>query len=711
MDIRIADTFTASLARLNGQEQKAAKITAVDLQLDPSSPGLKFHRIDRSKDANFWSLRVNRDLRLIVHRTAGSTLLCYVDHHDRAYAWAERRRIEAHPRTGTIQIVETREQVEDAAPEPAFAEPVADAAAAAARPLFATVDPDTLLDLGVPDDWIGTVRAATDETFLEIADHLPPEAAEALLGYATTGMFPVRPEIATRPAVAAAPPPEPAAERQLDFGASPETQRRFRVVENVEELEAALAYPWERWTVFLHPSQRRVVEQSFSGPAKIAGSAGTGKTVVAVHRAVRLAEDDSDARLLLTTFSRPLASALERKLRILVGEQASVIPRITVAPFRGIAEELFQLAFGKRPQIATEEQVGRALAEAAEAHAVDAFTPRFLISEWLHVVDAWQIQSLDEYAAVPRIGRKNRLGAKQRERLWPVFAEARQQLARRHLTTWPQVFADVAAHYGAKAGKPFTHIVVDEAQDLGVPELRFLVAIAAGGDDALFFAGDLGQRIFQQPFSWKKLGVDIRGRSQVLTVNYRTTHQIRQAADRLLPKAVRDVDGIEEDRSTTVSVFNGPKPQIETFADTKAEGEGVARFIKAALADGILPAEIGVFVRVREVLDRARAAVDQAGYQSFELSERDDPSGERISIGTMHLAKGLEFRAVIVMACDDDLLPLASRIEAVADEVELDDVYETERQLFYVACTRARDRLFVCGIKPESEFLGDLERT
>ncbi len=526
MDFRIADTFTSSLARLNGQEQKAAKITAFDLQSDPSSPGLSFHRIDQSRDPNFWSLRVNRDLRIVVHRTAGSLLLCYVDHHDKAYAWAERRRIEAHPRTGTIQIVETREEVEEIEPAPPLTTPEIDQVAVR-QPLFAGLTPDALLDLGVPTDWIETVRSATEDDFLDIADHLPPEASETLLEYAATGLLPVVPEKAASPptqeelVVSLAREPQPV--RHLDFTASPDTERRFRVVENVEELEAALAWPWERWTVFLHPSQRQVVERSFSGPARVAGSAGTGKTVVALHRGARLAEKHPDARVLLTTFSRPLANALDRKLRILVGEQSSVIPRITVAPFRGIAEELYQLAFGRRPQFASDEQIRRAIAEAAEKEAAGTFSPRFLVSEWTNVVDAWQIDSLDGYGGVPRMGRKNRLGAKQRERLWPIFATARALLDQRRLKTWPQVFAEVTRHYAARPDKPFTHIVVDEAQDLGVPELRFLSGIAASGDDALFFAGDLGQRIFQQPFSWLALGVDIRGRSQVLKVNYRTS--------------------------------------------------------------------------------------------------------------------------------------------------------------------------------------------
>ena len=291
-----------------------------------------------------------------------------------------------------------------------------------------------------------------------------------------------------------------------------------------------------------------------------------------------------------------------------------------------------------------------------------------------------------------------------------MFARTLQDLDVRGFVTEAGVFQALANHYGAEIEKPFDHIVVDEAQDLGVPELRFLVLIAAAGPDALFFAGDLGQRIFQQPFSWKALGVSVKGRSATLKVNYRTSHQIRETADRMLPGAVTDVDGRDEERKGTVSVFNGPEPLVFTAADAAAEQAAIAKFIERALADGIMPEEIGVFVRTREVMSRARGSVKAAGRDASEITLHREGAAATVRIGVMHLAKGLEFNAVAVMACDDDLLPLKARLEAVADETELDDVFDTERQLFCVACTRARDRLMVSGIKPGSQFMGDLKR-
>ena len=698
MQFRIADSFTKALGKLNAQEQSAAKITVFDLQQDPSAPGLQFHRIDKSKDPNFWSIRSNRDIRLIVHKTAASFLVCYVDHHDDAYKWAERRRIETHPKTGAAQIVEVRERIEEIA-LPVYTTPEPQVAAVAhvpqerfLPPLFLELSEEDLLGVGVPQDWVADVRQSSEDGFFELADHIPAEAAEALLDYVGTGML-RKPE---EPATGVNP---------FDH---PDAQRRFRVLDDVEELERALDYPWDQWAIFLHPSQRRVVEQKFSGPARVSGSAGTGKTVVALHRAAAVLKKDRQAKVLLTTFSSPLANALQHKLRMLTGSNGSDGSNVTILPFEGVARDLFTLAYGHAPRAASMEQVKAVLEAAAKEVGIAGFTIRFLVSEWNNVVDAWQIDTLDAYRNVPRLGRKNRMGSKQRERVWPVFVRARELFEAQGLNSWPGIFGKVTAHYAERDHKPFSHIIVDEAQDLGVPELRMLAAIADQNSDALFFAGDLGQRIFQEPFSWKALGIDIRGRSHTLKVNYRTSHQIRQTVDGLLPPVVRDVDGNEEDRRGTVSVFNGPDPEVRVFDNCSQEIEAIGLWVYEAIDEGIEPDEMGIFVRSANELVRARAVVKQAGHTPLELLDRVEERAGRISIGTMHLAKGLEFRAVVVMACDDGILPLQERIETVADEGELDEVYETERHLFYVACTRARDRLLVSGVAPASEFFADL---
>ena len=690
MEFRIADTFTDSLASLTGEEQKAVKTTAFDLQIDPTSPGLSFHKLDKAKDKNFWSVRVGRGLRLIVHKSDTSLLLCYVGHHDKAYDWAERRKLETHPRTGAAQLIEIRETVREVlVPVQAQTELPSAKPAVAAKPLFASRGDDELLGYGVPPEWLADIKRATEDSLLALTDYLPAEAAEALLELATGGK-PRAPAVAT-----------------VNPFDHPDAQRRFRVMSNVEELQRALDYPWEKWTVFLHPEQRQWVERDFNGPARVSGSAGTGKTIIALHRAAFLARAHADARILLTTFSDTLANALHTKLDRLLGNEPRLAERIDVHSLDAIGLRLYKARVGPAT-IASRDIVRQLIDEAARAVGGHKFGLHFLLTEWEQVVDAWQLETWDGYRDVARLGRKTRLPEAQRSVLWTLFERVRAELKALKLITQAELFTSLAAAITPATKVIFDFAVVDEAQDIGVAHLRFLAALGGGRPNALFFAGDLGQRIFQQPFSWKALGVDIRGRSRTLRVNYRMSHQIRSQADRLLGPAVTDVDGIGDDRSDTISVFNGPPPVVRTLKSESEEIENVAGWLAERIKVGVLPHEFGVFVRSAGQVDRAKAAVKAAGLPFIILDEHADTSSGNVSISTMHLAKGLEFRAVVVMACDDEVIPLQERIETVGDDADLQEVYDTERHLLYVACTRARDYLLVTSIAPASEFLDDL---
>lgn len=688
MDFRIAVTFTDSLAKLTGEEQKIVKTTAFDLQMNPANPGMQFHKLDKAKDKRFWSVRVSADIRLIVHKTESSLLLCYVDHHDKAYRWAERRKLETHPKTGAAQLVEIRETVQEIA-VPRYVET---AQVAVSKPrLFDHVAEEALLGYGVPPEWLGDVRQADEDSLLVLAEHLPSEAAEALLELATGG----RPQMALLMAQGVSP------------FEHPDAQRRFRVMSNVEELERALEYPWEKWTIFLHPAQRQWVERDYSGPARMSGSAGTGKTIVALHRAVFLARNHSEARVLLATFSDTLANALRTKLRRLISNQPRLGERLEVHAMNSIGERLYEVHCG-RPQLASSEVIKQLLKDAAKKVDGQKFSSHFLFTEWEEVVDAWQLDSWEAYRDVRRLGRKTRLPEAQRAILWTLFESVRAELATRGLITQAGMFTQLASQLEGRKHPPFEFAVIDEAQDISVAQVRFLAALGAGRSNGLFFAGDLGQRIFQQPFSWKALGVDIRGRSRSLHINYRTSHQIRMQADRLLGPEVSDVDGNTEDRRGTVSVFNGPLPTVQVLNDAQAEIGSVAAWLSERSLEGVMPHEVGVFVRSDAELDRARQAVAKAGLPYKVLDEHVETTHGHVSISTMHLAKGLEFRAVVVIACDDEIIPLMSRIEAVADDSDLEEVYNTERHLLYVACTRARDHLLVTSGGPASEFLDDL---
>lgn len=700
MDFRIADTFTASLSRLTGDEQKAAKTTAFDLQMNSAHPGLSFHKLN-GRDKNFCSVRVSADIRLIVHRTEGSLLLCYVDHHDKAYAWAERRKLEVHPKTGAAQLVEIRETIKEilvpryvdapeTAPAPKKAKP---APTAKSAQLFLAFTDDELLGYGVPTDWLKHVREVKDEdTLLALIDHLPAEASEALLELATGSRpaLPAKPDATTNP---------------FDH---PDARRRFRVLKNVEELREALDAPWEKWTVFLHPDQRQLVERIYKGPARVAGSAGTGKTIVALHRAVHLATKNPDSRILLATFSDPLANALKAKLNRLIASQPKLGDRIDVCSLDAVGARLHGALIGK-VVLTSKKAVRDLIREVAKVTDGHKFSLSFLVAEWEQVVDAWQLADWESYRDVARLGRKTRLPEAHRKVLWAILDNVRQAVVAEGRVTAAGVFTALAERLAQSAQRsPYDFAVIDEAQDLGVPHLRFLAALGGSRPESLFFAGDLGQRIFQPPFSWKSLGVDVRGRSRTLRVNYRTSHQIRRLADRLLDAEVVDADGNKEERDKTVSTFNGPEPAIQTFPTPEAECDAVACWLRARAAEGVRAHEIAVFVRSSAQLERAEAAL-KATKLAYQIVDEDmRTGGNKVAVCTMHLAKGLEFRAVAVMACDDEILPLQERMATVGDEGDLQETYITERQLLYVACTRARDHLLVTATEPPSEFLADL---
>lgn len=676
MTLLYASTFTKALDRLTTAEQKQVKISAFDLAQDESGNGLQLHRVEAAP--GFWTARVNQDIRIVLHKDGDRTLLAWVGHHNDAYRWAERRKMVTHERTGAMQLVELVERVEERLVYSEVVQNEALKPVAAHRP-FAVLSDDDLLNVGVPRDWLNAVRSTDEASVDGLFTSLPDEAAEALLDFATGGRL--QDHIAMR------------AGPGTDPFAHPDALRRFRAVEGIEELKAALDAPFAQWAVFLHPAQRAPVARDWKGPARVSGSAGTGKTIVALHRAVHVAALP-DAQVLLTTFSKTLAASLAGKAELMTEAAPAVRLQLTVRAIDQAAHELYTRAFGQ-PNLATTAQVRAAIKAAVETGLGTGHSAAFLFEEWDELVDAWNLHDPEAYARVPRIGRRTRLGPKQRESAWAVFDFVRGRLAARGLITIADVYGRLTRWIDEGGRLPFTHVVVDEAQDLSVAQARFLAAVGrAGNPDALFFTGDLGQRIFHLPFSWAKLGLDVRGRAQVLKVCYRTSHQIRRAADRLLATEIADQDGIEESRRSTVSVFDGPEPVMQLFDDPDAEIAEVGSWLRARLAEGMLEGELAVLVRGQAQLGRGRAAVKAAD--------------TAVSIILMHDAKGLEFRAVAVMALDEDVLPDPERLADIGDMADLEAIQDAERHLLYVAVTRARDRLMLSGITPGCEFLDDL---
>jgi hypothetical protein len=565
MKFMIADTFTKSLARLDHPAQALVKQAAFDFQLHPAHPGLHFHRLERARDKQWWSFRVTDDLRIIVHRTPETFTLCYTNHHDAAYAWAERRRLEIHPATGAAQLVEIQEVVQHVV-TPVAGEPV----------LFATYDPEYLVALGVPQTWLDAVRTVGESGFAALLDLLPQEAAERLFDLAC-----------------GRPVPRPVAQATQDPFTHPDAQRHFRVLDDQHELRRALAAPWEQWMVFLHPTQRMVVERSYSGPARVTGAAGTGKTVVTLHRAAHLVQTHPAARVLLTTFSRTLAARLAQYADLLLGADTPLRQQLTIAHVHRVALGIWTAHTGTSFSALALQEVRQLLEAAAQAAGVVQFSLSFLRSEWEAMIDAYGLTTWEAYKRAPRTGRGTPLGIKQRLALWRVFAQVLETMQAQRRLTWNRLCHETAAFLESETRKRYDHVVADECQDFGPAEVRFLRALVAASPNDLLLCGDAGQRIYKAPFVWTGAGISVRGRSTRLRVNYRTTEQIQRFADRILPPSLDQGDGEPEARDTS-ALLSGPQPSIHgaiTIADEVGE---VCTWLTAVLQSGYHPADIAI---------------------------------------------------------------------------------------------------------------------
>ena len=681
MQLILSSGFKKRVQQLRKEDRRLVSDAVLLLQLEPESPSHNLHRVEGAKE--WWTCYVNGDWRIILARQGESMVLCWTDHHDDAYLWAKRHVLERHPVTGGMQLVEIPEAVAPPPAAPAPARPKTPP-----KPLCEALGlgKDDLLALGVPERWVERVLSETDpDRLLDLGqNHLPPDAAEAVLRIAVGE----QPE-----------PPDP----QDDPTHPVFPGQSWFIATDDDSLRAALDVGWEEWTVFLHPVQRAIAYRNYAGPARVAGTAGTGKTVVLLHHARHLLESDPDARVLITTFSDNLADDLTcRKGKLLKPRQQE---RCETLSMREFGFECLERRFPGHPYLATREELHNLVREILETNAQElpaGISPAFAQSEWERIVDARDLRTWESYRDAVRRGVRKRLAEPRRAQLWAAFEKVRAAIRDKGWMTEGEMFGNLRTWYEAHdEGRFYTSVLVDESQDLCEIELAFLAAYAGTGPDALFFAGDIGQRVVRNPFKWADYGVSVRGRSRILKVNYRTTREIRGAADRLMDAEGTDPDGNVQDRRGTISLLSGPVPEFRRFADTTAERDGVAEWLRRLHEEKkIKSGEVAVFFRSENERQRACDAVMHSPFANELPAPKLCPMWD---------AKGLEYRAVVVMACDSDVIPSPERI-AEADLVTgLDDIYETERNLLYVACTRARDFLLVTCAGTPSEFLLDLE--
>ncbi|GIW31752.1 MAG: DNA helicase [Meiothermus sp.] len=643
--LSLAETFLKARGRLTPAEQVAVMDAFFSFAQNPRHPGLRLEKLH----SGFWSIRVNQDLRGILYPQGKAWIAAYCGHHDEAYDWANRHRVEVHRIIGELQIIRT---VEVEVPVPVEVE----------APL-ARYDEEYLLSLGVPPDYVKPLRYATEDGILELMKGLPETVRERIWSLLDGKPVP--------------PPPRIQVQSAEELLSHPLIQRQFVLLQSLQEVRQALQGSWEAWHFFLHPLQREVVGARFGGPARVTGGAGTGKTVVAIHRTRTLAQRYPEARILLTTFNKGLAQRLKIALKGLAGEE---LPNVWVDHLHNLALRLYEEVFGQ-PQIWTEEKYRPVLEKLSQGLA---FRPDFVLSEW-EMADAWGLYTWEDYRGFSREGRGTPLSARERQALFEVFQKVWETLRAQGATTFNGLCHRVRAALEEGRLPRLRAVVADETQDFGPAELMLLRALAEEGEDDLFLTLDPAQRIYRGPTSWRALGLEVQGRSRRLRVNYRTTREIGELAERTLPSQV------EGEVRGSLALLRGSRPEIRSFSREEAALEELLRWIRWLLGQGLEPRQIAVLARVHKLAERVGERLQKEGLSTQRLDE----DGAGVWYGTVHGAKGLEFRAVALFGANDGLFPLRALLNNAADPQERALVEEKERSLLYVALSRPREYLWV----------------
>lgn len=688
--IAMSDDFLKSFARIPRQNQQAVLTFVARFRQNPLASGINYERINDAADANMRSVRINDNLRGIVLKPEAGDVYCllWVDRHDDAYQWARRHRVAIHPDVGSLQVYavqETQSLTDD---------DTSSTGASPAEGLFAGLRDREIRKLGVPEERLAAVRAAVSEADLDALEaQLPDEAFEAL--YLFAAGEPLDRILAERvPAEAVDP---------QDFGAAltrDGTRRHFVVLTDDSDLEALLAAPLERWRVFLHPSQRKLVEGSKSGPVKVTGGAGTGKTVVAMHRARWLARQYADLPgrpVVFTTFTRTLAEDIRHNLALLCAPQE--LAKIQVVNLDQWASGLLR-RFGYPYALLYDEKQRRGFWQAALSAlpAGPSYNAAFLRAEYERVVLPQGCETAEDYMRARRIGRGGQLGRLQRKALWPVFAEYRAQLHAANLREPEEAFREACQLIAQE--KPQLGIramVVDEGQDISAAAYALIRAAVPRAEDDLFIVGDAHQRIYRHKVTLGQVGIEVRGRSHSLKVNYRTTDEIRRwACAQLEGIEIDDLDGNIDSLRGYRSLTHGDLPEVLPSASLQQDVEHILSVVEHGKADDIEARRICVTARTNEDLDALALALRQRGVVCLRLDHgtMDDPAETGIRLATMHRVKGLEFD-IVILAGYRGAKRYAEQFSHDEDAGVTDDTEVSERCLLHVAATRAKRHLFV----------------
>lgn len=684
---------------------------------DPSANGLNLETVEGAKDSSIKSLRVDQGYRAIAFEVGRDIMFVHVNEHDKAYRWAGNRRIKLDPDTNRIRVVEELDvTVVEAEPESAD-EPR----------LFAAVADKRLKALGVPDEEMPAVRALTSIEGLEAAeegfDPLTYQVLYALAAgysdeevYALTGV----------PEETEAVPETPSADLTFDQMIETEESRQtIFIPEDEKELRRVFEEGLEGWRVFLHPDQRKLAYRDYNGPAMVRGGAGTGKTVVAMHRAKHLAdqiEQDltrAGQRVLLTTFTTSLAKDIEANLRTLCPDHLETRPpRIEVINLdRWVSQFLKRKSFAREVAFFGEarDRLDQVWREVFDDHELpEGLSEPFVRAEWVQIVQAKGLMDQRAYLKVSRAGRGTPLDRRKRAALWNIFADYRARVVSEGLAEPDDAYREAIEILSSEAPNlPYAAVIVDEAQDMGEQAFRLIRAIVpespSGDLNSLFIVGDAHQRIYGRRASMAGCGINVRGRSRRLRLNYRTTQEIRSWAVSVLEGV--SVDDLDEGSDTLkgyVSLLHGVSPELVSCTSEVEELKGVAAWVRSLPSENVQLSDVGILCARRADVDRVSTALQAEGIETVVLQAgADDRSVPGVRITTMHRAKGLEFFAVAIPFLSEAAFPPPGALKSAVDAADREDIVIQHRSLLHVAATRAKKALRVSWSGTPTELISD----
>ena len=696
--VALSSDFFKALNKLPEKGRAKATSFVSKFRDNPRSPGLNYERIEGGKDPMIRSLRVDQDIRCIVRAPEeGDTyVLLWIDKHDDAYQWARRRTCHVNRVNGALQVVDV--EAAEVAVSDASNSTNLQVESEKISSLFGHCDNDQLMLLGVPEALLPAVRAVcSDESLSRLIQWVPKDCVDGLILLAEGRQIEAVIEELERKRPAHIDPEDVAAALKTY-----ESKAEFLVITDDDELEAMLAAPLEQWRVFLHPSQRRLIERNWSGPVRVLGGAGTGKTVVAMHRARWLAQQliksGSSGRVLFTTYTRNLSTDIRSSLTKICSP--AELQRLEVIHLDGWVSTFLK---GQGLPVRVFDQTARkacwdlAMAIADPSLGLDR---RFYEEEWKEVVLANGCRTQPEYLAARRVGRGTRLTRQNRAQIWPVFDAMRMELRQRGL--WePEEAKQAAAELIKESGLDarYAAVVVDEAQDLdvaGFSLLRTLVGQSHAND--LFIVGDPHQRIYGKPLVLSRCGIEIRGRSSKLRINYRTTEETRAWATAVLNGIdFDDLDGGLDPATDYRSLLHGDEPLIKAFEDTAEEQKFLTSTLHQIQQEQGGLAATCIVARTNGGVEKLNVAMKRAGFTTriINKDESDDPSDPALRIATMHRVKGLEFDQVFIPNLDINQLPLRVELDQRPDQLSRELFENQERSLLHVAATRAKKRVVI----------------